>query len=300
MNKTKKRFLLTPFNALYRIAPELDTKLLWRLKHHSKIDLKNPKTYNEKVNWLKLFYRNELMPICADKFKAREYIESFGLGNHLPKLYWHGDDPEKIPFNELPSKYVIKSTTGSGNNLIITDKRTIDKKKIIKTVKLWMREKYLIAYGEWHYEKIQPSIIIEEFLDDHENPVPFDYKFFCFNNIKDGKGSVGCIAVDVERFNGHKRLIFNTDWVFLKDVRFSFSNEYDFKKISKPMMFDEMVKVASILSKPFPHCRVDFYCIGNDYYIGEITFFNGAGFDIVTPKEYNLLMGDWITLPQKP
>lgn len=184
MNKKIKNFILAPFNLLYRINPELEIRILYRLKCKQKLDLNNPTTYNEKINWMKLYDHNELMPICADKFSARSYIEKAGFGEYLPKLYWHGTEPQLIPFASLPESFVIKSTSGSGNNIIVHDKSKLKMDKAIAQMHKWLKEKYLPAYGEWHYGEIKPSIIVEELLSDGENFVPIDYKFMCFNNIE--------------------------------------------------------------------------------------------------------------------
>lgn len=296
MNKKIKNLVLTPLNLLYKISPKADIKLLFRLKCHKKLDLKNPKSYNEKLNWMKLYYRTDLMPLCADKYTAREYISGLGFGEYLPKLYWHGESVEQIPFESLPDSFVIKSTSGSGNNIIVHDKKELDVKAVKKEISKWLKEKYLLAYGEWHYEKIKPSIIVEELLSDGVNFVPADYKFFCFNACDAGRGQVGCIAVDLDRYEGHRRLIFDSEWNFLPDVDFGFNNEMK-EDVPKPACYDEMCHVANALAAPFPASRIDFFVLGNRFYIGEITFFNGAGFDNVSPYEYNLKMGSWINLP---
>ncbi len=293
MKKELKNYFLLPFNILSRISPELNMRILFRIKCGYSLNLKNPTTYNEKLNWLKLYYRNDLLPKCADKFKAREYIEETGFGQYLPKLYWHGDNVEDIPFERLPNSFVLKSTSGSGNNIIVRDKNKLDIKKTKDTIKKWLKEKYLPAYGEWHYEHIVASIIVEELLSDDKNDVPADYKYFCMNGC-----GVFCVAVDIDRFKGHKRLIYDKDWNFLKDVDFNFDNGGK-DIIEKPKFHNQMCEIAQKLSKPFPHCRVDFFVIGDRFYIGELTFFNGAGFDLVSPKEYNKKMGEAILLPTK-
>ena len=295
MRTSLKKIVLLPFNILYRINPEFEQKLLFRVKMGYKFDLDNPQTYNEKLNWLKLKYRNDLMPICADKFLARSYIQQNGFEEYLPTLYWHGKDAKDIPFDSLPESFVIKSTSGSGNNIIVPDKSKLNRSKTIKTVNKWMKEKYLIGYGEWHYEKIEPSIIIEQYLSDNIHKVPIDYKLFCFNDIKDGKGKVGCVAVDKGRFIDHRRNIHDYDFNFLPEVSFGFARDYG-SVDERPVSYDKMCEIASKLAEPFPHCRVVFFIIGERIYLGEITFFNGAGYDKVTPKEYNLKMGNWINL----
>lgn len=295
MDKKEKSLLLTPLSILYRVSPVLEIKFLYFLKMHEKLNLKSPRTYNEKLNWLKLYYRNELMPKCADKFQAREYITGKGYGEFLPKLYWHGDSPNEIPFDTLPNSFVIKSTSGSGNNIIVHNKANLNIPSTVNTIKKWMKEKYLIAYGEWFYEKIKPSIIVEEFLSDGKNEVPADFKLFCFNGLK---GGVLCTAVDIDRFKGHRRLIYSDKWEYLANVDFGFDNAGE-DLIAKPPCYERMCEVAKDLAQPFPHCRVDFFVIGSRFYIGEITFFNGAGFDRVSPVEYNIQMGDALILPEK-
>lgn len=234
--------------------------------------------------------------MCADKYAVREYIIDRGYGEYLPDLLWHGYDAEDIPFDELPSQFIIKCTTGSGNNIICKNKELLDTNTTIKKLNKMLKEKYLPCYGEWHYEKIKPGIVIEELLTDEKNYVPIDYKLFCFNNLNGG--DVGCIALDLDRYNGHKRNIYDSEWNFMPDVSFGFKRKFD-AGISKPELFDKMKNIAVKLAEPFPHCRVDFYVIGEKLYIGELTFFNGSGFDLVTPKEYNLKMGSWIQLPCK-
>ena len=150
------------------------------------------------------------------------------------------------------------------------------------------------CYGEWHYEKIKPRIIIEEYLSDGEHFVPMDYKLFCFNGLD--AGDVGCIAVDLGRYIDHRRNIYDADFCFLKNVSFNFKQDTE-TKIVPPKMYTQMREIAHTLAKPFPHVRVDFFVVGERFYIGELTFFNGAGFDMITPYEYNVQMGDWILLP---
>lgn len=223
MNKTVKNFLLTPFNLLYKISPKATLKLLFRIKCKSTLNFDAPTTYLEKMNWLKLNYRDDLMPKCADKYTAREYIEACGYGKYLPKIYWQGFSPDEIPYDELPNEFVIKVTSGSGNNIICKDKSTISQKDIKKSLNKWLKEKYIPCYGEWHYGKVKPRIIVEEFLSDG-NYVPVDYKLFCFNNVN-GITDVGCIAIDTGRYIDHRRNIYDNEWNFLKDVCFDFKRD---------------------------------------------------------------------------
>lgn len=297
MNDDLKKMFLVPFDLLYRINPVLETKIMFRLQCKSKLCLENPVTYNEKVNWIKLFWRDELIPKCADKYTARQYIEECGYSQFLPKLLWHGSDPKLIPYQELPKSFVIKVTSGSGHNIIVNDKELINKEEIEKKIKRWLHEKYLIGYGEWFYNIITPTIIIEEKLSDGIHDVPYDYKMFYFNNYNNtGVGDIGCTVVDIGRFGDHRKNVYNREWELMPDVNFDYKQAPELIT-EKPDKLDEMYNVAKSLCNPFPHCRVDFYVIGNRFYIGELTFFNGAGYDLIKPYEYNKLMGSWIILP---
>lgn len=295
MNTRVKNLLLTPFNLLYKVNPKLTIQLLYRLKQKKKLDLENPKSYLEKLNWLKIYDRNPLMPICADKYRVRGYIEQQGFGQYLPKLLWHGDNPEDIPIDTLPDQFVIKVSTGSGYNIFCHGKAEFDWKKAKAKLRRWMKGSYLPCYGEWMYASVKPTIIVEEMLSDGVHQVPEDYKIFTFN---DPEHCIGCIAVDIGRFVDHRRNFYDKDWNFLSDVYINFEHENG-KAIKKPACLDELCAIAEKLSEPFVHVRVDFYVIGDRFYIGEMTFFNGAGFSYICPESFNLEMGSWMKLPEK-
>jgi len=295
MNPVLKRIALMPFNLLYNISPKITLKLLFFLKQGYRLNLKKPETYNEKINWLKLYYRNDLMPICADKYTVRQYVKDKGFKYILNELYWEGFNPENIPFDKLPNEFVIKVTNGSGKNIICKDKSELDQEKTIKLIKKWLSEKYLPAYGEWFYDVIKPRIIIEKLLIDKDGNIPKDYKLFCFNNIN-GKYDVAFTGVDLDRFGNRRRNVYDKEWNFLKDVNLIVSNN-PAVQIDKPKLYDEMKVIAKKLSKPFPHARIDLYIVDNQIYFGEITFTGAAGFGKINPIEFQKQMGDWIKLP---
>lgn len=294
MNDQLKRILLFPFNLLNRISPKLTLKVLFYFKQGYRLNLKDPKTYNEKLNWLKLNYRNDLMPICADKYTVRKYVKDKGLKNILNELYWEGFNPEKIPFDDLPDQFVIKVTNGSGKNIICKDKSELDQEKTKKLLKKWLSEKYLPAYGEWFYDVIKPRIIIEKLLLDRDGNIPKDYKLFCFNNIN-GKHGVAFTGVDLDRFGNRRRNVYDKEWNFLKDVNLIVPNNPNVQ-IDKPKPYDEMIVIAKKLSKQFPHARIDLYIVDNQIYFGEITFTGAAGFGNIKPMSFQRKMGDWISL----
>ena len=151
MNTDLKNIMLTPFNILYKINSEFELKIMFYLKQGYKLNLKNPKTYSEKLQWIKLNDKNELMPICADKYLVRQYVKDCGCGKILNDLLWQGFDANDIPFDNLPDKFVIKTTHGSTHNIICKDKNKLNRKNTIKQLNKWLKQKYLLCYGEWFY-----------------------------------------------------------------------------------------------------------------------------------------------------
>ncbi len=286
MNKRLKNIILLPFNILYKINPKLELKLLFRLKMGYRLDLENPKTFNEKLQWIKLYDKNEDKPRCADKYTVRKYIEDKGCSELLNKLIWHGDNPEDIPFDELPDRFVIKVTHGQGMNIICKNKDGLDRKKTIKILKKWMKTKYLPCYGEWFYGVIPPSIIVEEFLSEG-GEVPKDYKIFCFH------GEPKLIDIHLDRFTGHKRNIYDLNWNVIRGAEIKYPSDTECV-VERPNNLDELLEYSRKLSKDFIHVRVDFYIVDGKIYFGEMTFTNGAGLDAVRPREFDEWLGSMI------
>ncbi len=292
MDNLLKSIILTPFNLLYRINPEIELKILFRLKCGYKLNLNKPKTYNEKIQWIKLNDHNLLMPKCCDKYVVREYVENKGCGGILNELLWEGYDPEEMPpFDELPDKFVIKVTHGSTFNIICTDKSKLDRKDVIEKCKKWLKAKFLEAYGEWFYGIEKPRVIIEKFLEDGNGRLR-DYKVYCFNGVP------RYISVDSGDANGtHFKDIYDTDWNLIHGYEMAYPNSGI--PVEKPGALYELLKYAAILSEDFLHARTDFYMVEGKVIFGEITFSNSAGFGRVEPKEFALKMGEYLKLPIK-
>ena len=290
MNTVTKNLLLSPFNLLYRIAPTTELKVMFRIKQGYKLNLKNPKTYNEKLQWIKLYDKNEWMPKCCDKYTVREYVEKVGCSEILNTLYWHGTNPKEIPYETLPNQFVIKVTHGSTFNIIVKNKSELDIEETNKKLNKWLGAKFIPCYGEWFYGKIQPQIVVEKYLEDDDCGDLYDYKVFCFN------GKAKLIDVHSGRFSTHKRNIYDLDWNLLEDVYFKYEH---FDGVRKPSVLNEMIEYAEKLSSEFHHARVDFFIVNNKIYFGEITFTNGAGFDHIKPYSFDRTMGDWLELPIK-
>ena len=289
MNNLLKGVLLTPFNILYRISPQTDLKILFRLKCGYKLNLKKPRTYNEKIQWIKLYDHNPLMPKCCDKYAVREYVKSKGCGEILNELIWEGVDPQEIPFEQLPDQFVIKVTHGSTFNIICKDKNKLNYQEVIRKCNRWLTAKFLEAYGEWFYGIERPRVIIEKYLDDGTQKL-MDYKIYCFNGVP------RYIGVDFgdESKGIHYKDIYDTQWNLIPGYRMAYQNSG--KVLERPEVLDKLLEYAKILSEDFLHARVDFYIVNGKVIFGEITFSNSAGFGRVEPKEFAIKMGDYLKL----
>ncbi|TKD70733.1 ATP-grasp fold amidoligase family protein [Pseudalkalibacillus hwajinpoensis] len=290
MNNIVKNIILTPMNILYKMSPELCLKILFKAKLGYKLNLENPTTYNEKLQWIKLYDKNELMIKCSDKYTVREYVKSLGHGEILNDLIWSGFNPEKIPFESLPNQFVIKVTHGSTFNIVCEDKGEINIEKTINLLKKWLKADFLPCYGEWFYGVEKPRIIIEKYLKDTQSQALYDYKFFCFN------GEPKLVYIDTWKDNKHTINAYDMKFNLLPEVKLGYENDLT-TKVPKPNNFDEMVYYAKELSKDFLHVRVDFYNVDGKIIFGELTFTKSAGFGKISPHSFDVKMGDWIKLP---
>lgn len=257
------------------------------------LNLEKPKSFNEKLQWLKLYDRNPLYTKLVDKYKVREYIsEKIGEDYLIPLLgVW--DDPEEIDFDSLPNKFVLKCNHNSGLGMCIcTDKSKIDIKKVKNELKSGLAQNYYLNGREWPYKNVSRKIICEKYMTDETGKNLRDYKFYCF----DGKPKIVGIYQDRNSDKETTGDFFdmNFEWV---DLKFGMPNALN--KPQKPQKFQEMIKIAEILSEGMPEVRVDLYISNNKIYFGELTFFDGGGFDKIEPLEWDYKLGSWIKLPKK-
>lgn len=255
-------------------------------------DIDNPKTFNEKMQWLKLNYLKPLMTKCADKISVRDYVaEKIGQKYLVPCLgVW--DNPEDIDFDKLPNKFVLKVNHGSGQNIIVDDKTKFNISDAVTKLKEWMKPENNWYYYSFEnvYKDIKPKIIAEEFLETSNNDLP-DYKIMCYDGIPKN------LFVCSERRSGLKVTFFDLNW-----DRLPFNRMYPVSKneIKKPKNFDEMLKISKILSRDFPFVRVDFFEVNEKLYIGEMTFYPGNGMEPFNPCEWDRKLGNLLKLPKKP
>lgn len=284
MKKSIRKYLTVLLVKFGRWIPDYYYLSIYSVfRNGQKINLKNPQTYNEKINWLKLNSRQALMTKCSDKFKVREYVKDKIGEKYLIPLIWVGEKPEEIPFNQLPDKFVIKTNHASGTNIIIKNKRQVNREEVIKQLNQWLNKNYYYPKREWAYKNINRKIIIEEFIGE-DNQVPEDYKLFTFN------GQVHLIQVDHNRETNHTRSLYSENW-----TKLNYTLEYPIFKglIDKPDNLSDLIYLAEKLSKDFIHARIDFYNIKGEIYFGEITFYHGAGFEKFIPndKKWNMYYG---------
>lgn len=285
------RFLI--LKSLSFIPDSIMLKIQYRIKLGRALNIKQPVRFTEKIQSYKAFYRNDLMPSCVDKYEVRKFIESKNLSNILNELYEVQSSFNDVDFEKLPNQFVMKTTDGGGgeNVIICKDKTNLDLINLKRQFDRWKNKKDINAGREWAYTQMKESkIIIEKYLENEENPEAgiSDYKIFCFN----GKPSV--IVLDIDRYIGHKRNFYNTDW---QDLNISSDCPTFDRIISRPDNLKDMLDVAATLSKDFPFVRVDLYNINGRIIFGELTFYPWSGYVQFNPDKYDYIWGNEFQLP---
>lgn len=297
MNNLMKRFT---FNKLllyvtnkpifHLLSDETFLKLKYRLIFHEKLDLDNPKTYSQKLQWLKLYYRKREFSDMVDKVKVRDIVKSKIGAEYLIPLLGTWEKFDDIDFDLLPNQFVLKPNHTSGDVYICKDKSKINYEELRSTVNAWLARKYYKGFREWPYKNVKPCILAEEYMVDESGTELKDYKFFCFDGVAKALFVATDRGVDT-RFD-----FYDTEFNHLP---FKNGHEHANKKIVKPQNFEKMLELAEVLSKGYPHLRVDFYNVNGRIYFGELTFFHWSGLKPFDPEEWDRVFGDWIVLPEK-
>ncbi len=254
-----------------------------------KPNIDNPRSFNEKLQWLKLYNEDPLLTKCADKYLVRDYVKEKIGEEYLIPLLGVWDSPDEIDFDKLPNQFVLKVNWGSGQNIIVKDKSKLDIEDAKAKLKEWMKPRsnhYYYSF-EWSYKNIKPKIIAEQFIQQLNNDL-YDYKFFSY------RGKVKNLFVVSDRFNKKYFDFYDTDWNKLPFERLYHNSP---NGIAKPQNLDKMISLAERLSKDFPFVRVDFYDIEDKIYFGEITFYPGSGLEAFEPIEWDYKLGEMLTLP---
>lgn len=259
-----------------------------------KLNLDNPRTFNEKLQWLKLHNRRPEYITMVDKYAVKQYVANkIGEEYIIPTLgVW--DNAEDIDFDKLPNKFVLKCNHNSGLGMCICkDKSKIDIPRTIALLNKGLAQNYYLHGREWPYKYVKRRIIAEQYMEDNPDSQELtDYKLMCFN------GKIKCSFTCTSRYakEGLRVTFFDTNW---KKMPFERHYPSEFGTIAKPKTYGEMTQLAEKLAEKIPFVRVDFYEIKGKPYFGEMTFFPGNGMEEFTPEEWDETLGSWIELPNK-
>lgn len=260
----------------------------YRIRFKEELNLNNPQSFNEKLNWLKLYYHNPRLTILADKYAVKEVVKDMIGEEYVVPNYGVWESFEQIDFSKLPNQFVLKGTHDSGGAFVCRDKATFDYKGVGAILTRNLNRDFYLAGREWPYKNIPHRIIADKYLDDHTGRELRDYKFWCFNGVPKYmyltiKGS--------NVFENFYDMDFN-----VADINHGFPRRTP--EFEKPEKFDEMKKLAAVLSKGLPFVRVDFFQVEGKVYFGEFTFFDWGGGRPFVTKEMDLELGKLITLPE--
>lgn len=290
-DKEKRTIFLSQHGFFHKMSDEKFVKMQFKNVFGYKLDLENPVTYNEKLQWLKLYDRKPIYTKMVDKYEVKNIIEkTIGKEYIIPTLGVY-DSFDEINFEEMPNQFVIKCTHDSGGNVICTDKSTLNLKKAKKKIEKSLKNNYYWQNREWPYKNVKPRIIIEKYMVDESGYELKDYKFMCFN----GKPKCSFVCLNRKSKSG-----LNVDFYDLEWNKMPFQRHYPNSNIilNKPKNYETMIRLAERLAKNIPFVRVDFYNINGKIYFGELTFFPGSGLEEFTPYEWDKKLGKLLILPK--
>lgn len=289
--KIKKLIVFLAGANILKISDKQFLKWNYEIKMNKRLDLENPQTFNEKLQWLKLYDRAPEYTKMVDKYEAKQYVANIiGQEYIIPTLGIY-DRFEDINFENLPNQFVLKCTHDSGGLVICNDKTKVKIDEVKNKINDSLKKNYYYSGREWPYKNVKPRIIIEKYMVDESGKELKDYKIFNFNGIPK------FIQVDFNRFKGHQRKIYSIDWKELDfNLVYSINKE---TKINKPDNLKKVLELAKKISKNHPFLRTDFYIINDKIYFGEITFFPEAGFGKFVPEKWDKILGNMLELPKE-
>lgn len=292
MFKKMRRCFLRHLRKMRFLPPKLYAHIHFEYFNGKELNLDNPKTFNEKITWYKVFYHPRILNELVDKYAVRSYVEAKIGSQYLNSLFGVYNSAEDINYEALPNQFILKTTHASSYNIIVSDKNNFDKTKANKLMQKWLNTNQYYRTGqEWAYKDVQPRIIAEKLLTEPGKGSLVDYKFYCFN------GEVKFLEVHLERTHSHKRGFYDLNFNKLP-FRYVTLEKSITSKIEKPINLEEMITLSETLSGNFPFVRVDFYSIEGKAVFGEMTFYPSDGRKSYYPEEYNKIIGDYIQLPK--
>lgn len=279
---------------MYRNMPDEEyLKKLFRLKMGYSLNLDDPKTFSEKIQWLKLYDRKPEYTKMVDKYEVKKYVADHIGGEYLIPTLGVWNHFNEIDFDKFPDQFVLKCTHDSHGLSICKDKTKWNKREAKKKLEQGLHRNYYYGLREWPYKNVKPRILAEKYMEDAETKELRDYKFFCFN------GQVRAMFIATDRQDSSTDTKF--DFFDMKGNHLPFTNGHPNAQPCPqlPVNFNRMQELAEVLSKDIPHVRVDFYEVNKKIYFGEITFFHWSGLKPFDPPEWDRIFGEWIDLPNK-
>ncbi len=271
------------------LSDESYLKFFFKLNMGKKLNLKSPKTFNEKLQWLKLYDRKDIYTTMVDKYEAKKYVSEKIGEEYIIKTLGVWDSFDEINFDYLPNQFVLKCTHNSGGLVICKNKAELNIKTAKKIINKSLKKNYFYNGREWPYKNVKPRIIAEEYLEDESGGL-VDYKFFCFNGYAD------CVMLCLDRHTGNTKFyFFDKEWNLLKLNYTGIQAPKDFT-LPKPECIEKMFEISSKLSENLKFSRIDLYHCKDKIYFGEITFFPDSGFDANILPEADNYFGEKIEL----
>ena len=276
------------------IPDSIYLRIIFKINMGYKLDLNNPKTFNEKLQWLKLHDRNPYYTKLVDKYEVKKIVAELIGEEYIIPTYGIWEKFEEINFDKLPQQFVLKCTHDSGGLFIVRDKEKFDMGNAGEQMKVFLKRNYYYAGREWPYKNIKPRILAEKYLEESSkikvDSDLTDYKFYCFD------GHAECVLICTGRETGIPNYYyFDRDWNFLKYDKKTGELPNDFK-LPKPKSIDKMFELAEKLSSGIKHVRVDFYEVNKKIYFGELTFYTSGGLDTEITKEADMYLGSLLKL----
>ena len=287
----QKLIISLVYHTPYLWSDETYIKIMFRMFMGKSLDLKNPRSFSEKLQWLKLYNRKPEYTMMVDKVKVKDYVAKvLGKEYIIPTLgVW--DNPDDIDFEKLPNRFVLKCNHNSGLGMYICkDKSKMDIEKVKDNLRLGLAQNYFLGNREWPYKNVERRVFAEAYKEDEFGELR-DYKLFCFD------GEVKALFIATDRSKGDHAVRFDFFDENFNHLPFTNGHPNAATIPQKPKMFEKMKELAAKLSKGIPHVRIDFYEVGNQVYFGEMTFFHWSGMVPYEPEEWDYKFGEWLRLP---
>ena len=249
--------------------------------------MQNPQAFTEKIQWLKLNWRYDILTRCSDKYEVRKFVEERAGPEILKELYGVYDRVEDIDISRLPDAFVLKVNHGCKQNIFCTDKSGFDWNRSVNLLKQYLKTNHYYSYREWGYKNIVPRIVCEEHLTKNGETL-YEYNFYCY-------GGVPRLVEILEDKAGCRRV--NMFDLALKLLENKYKTPPLLAPILKPVQFEKMLEYVSKLSQGFPFVRVDLFCVNNRVYFGEMTFYPLAGLARIRPESFDFFLGSYLQLP---